>query len=62
MQTSYEWLLACIASSSNTFQFNCCHTLIELFAARFKHEEVKEAVSKLEDALTQQEIKHSVEV
>lgn len=63
MQTSYEWILSCIKSSSNDFQFKCCATLIELFENMYKDEQqIKTALSELKYALDNQEIKFSVEV
>lgn len=63
METSYLWIMNCIESSSNGFQFRCCTTLIKLFEAMYKDEEwLGERVSELSETLYEQEVKHGVEV
>jgi len=63
MEKSFLWVLACIQTSSNAFQFTSCHTLIELFEAMYKGDEgiAKYSTIDLKEALHQQEIKHGID-
>jgi hypothetical protein len=39
IQQSYDWIVNCIYSSTNTFHLDCCKTLIELFKKQFINDE-----------------------
>lgn len=46
MEQSYAWVLSCIESSTNGFQFRCCKTLIELFKQKYAKEPLGELKAK----------------
>ncbi len=61
MEQSYYWVMSCIESSFSSFQFKCCFTLIQLFEAKYKDEELaRHSITELYTALDKQEIKYSV--
>jgi len=64
METSFNWLLACINSSTNKFQFDCCRTLIELFETMYRDNPNwnNQLKTDLETQLDNQTVKYSVEV
>lgn len=59
MEEAYFWILSCIESSKDGFQFKCCATLIELFEAMYKAE--NETID-LKFALDEKKIKHGIEI
>lgn len=63
MEQSYNWILSCINSSSNSFQFKCCTNLIELFLMKYKDSsDIKSKIDDLELALDNQIVRHSVDI
>lgn len=63
MEQSFTWVLSCIESSSNEWQFRCCHSLIDLFYLKYNGEhEAGEFSTALKTKLYDQKIKHGLEV
>lgn len=63
MEQSYQWIMNCIESSNNEFQFKCCRTLIGLFDTMYKEEsDLWHSLTELLTAMDKQEIKHRLEV
>lgn len=51
MKDSYKWIIRCILSSTNAFQFLACKTLIDLFDKMYKD---KASCAELENSLENQ--------
>ena len=64
MEHSFSWIMSCIESSTNAFQFKCCQTLIGLFETMYKDtvDNIQQMVTDLEFELYEQKIKHGIEI
>lgn len=64
IEQSYNWIVSCINSSTNKFQFDCCRKLIEYFEAMYKDSNEMSFYSggELRDLLNLQELKFNIEI
>jgi len=64
LENSYNWIVSCINSSSNKFQFDCCRTLIELFETMYKDSTNwnNQLKTDLETFLDNLIVKHSIDI
>lgn len=54
MKESYDWLVKCVSGCWNSFQIDCCYTLLQLFKLRYKEEGNKLADQLLLDIRTKE--------